>query len=160
MAQGISLIVYPVTDLTASKSFHRTLQYEETPMDSGLLTVAVVTAAWVLVQGLIGALLLRRKGRPYKVPIVVIHIVLFLPVAAGWVFTVQGLSTASGTHVGSWIAEIVMGLAVGSLLVSGSILTTGKKVSAPKGVVLAHQTGVAVALLGSLAGIVFMLFGA
>ncbi len=125
-----------------------------------VLRSAVVTGAWLLVQGLVGGLLLGRKGRPYKVPIVVIHIALFLPIAAGWVFTVQGLSAVPGTHTGSWIAQTAMGLAVVSLLVGGSILTAGKKVPAPKGFVLTHQIGMAIALLGSLAGVVCMLIGA
>jgi hypothetical protein len=91
---------------------------------------------------------------------VVIHIILFLPIAAGWFFTVSGLSTVPGNHVGSWIAQIVMGLAVASLLFGGPILTAGKTVPAPRGLVLTHQLGMAAALLGSLAGIVCMLFGA
>ena len=124
-----------------------------------VLRTAVVTAVWLLGQGLVGGLLLGRKGRPYKAFIVVIHVILFLPIAAGWVYTVQGLSTLSGNHVGSWIAEIVMGLAVLALLVGGSILTAGKKVPAPKGLVRTHQIGMAAASLGSLAGIVCMLFG-
>jgi hypothetical protein len=124
-----------------------------------LLRTAVVTAAWLLVQGIVGALLLGRKGRPYKAFIVAIHIVLFLPIAAGWAYTVSGLSAASGNHVGSWIAEIVMGLAVASLLVVGSILTAGRKVPAPKALVRTHQAGMAAASIGSLAGIVCMLLG-
>ena len=124
-----------------------------------VLRTAVVTAAWLLVQGIVGLLLLGRKGRPYKAFIVVLHILLFLPITAGWVYTVSGLSTVSGNHVGTWIAQIVMGLAVVSLLVGGSILTAGKKVPAPRGFVLAHKIGAAAALAGSLAGIVFMLFG-
>jgi hypothetical protein len=124
-----------------------------------ILRTAIVTAVWLLVQGFVGALLLGRKGRPYKALIVVLHIVLFLPIAAGWAFTVYGLSTVPGNHVRSWIAQIVMGLAVVALLVGGSILTAGKKMPAPKGLVLSHQIGVAAALIGSLAGIVCMLFG-
>ena len=120
---------------------------------------AVVTAAWLLIQGLVGILLLGRKGRPYKAFIVVIHVFLFLPITAGWVFTVYGLSAVPGNHVGAWIAQIVMGLAVVSLLVVGSILTAGKKVPAPSGLVLTHQIGAAAALAGSLAGIVCMLVG-
>jgi hypothetical protein len=125
-----------------------------------VLRTAVVTAIWLLVQGFVGGLLLGRKGRPYKALVVVLHIVLFLPVAAGWAYTVSGLSTVSGSHVGSWIAEIVMGLAVVVLLAGGVILTAGRKVPAPKGFVLSHQIGVAAALTGSLAGIVCMLLGA
>ena len=124
-----------------------------------VLRTAVVTAAWLLAQSLVGWFLLRPKGRPYKAIVVVIHIILFLPIAAGWVFTVYGLSTASGNHAGSWIAQVVMGVAVFSLLVVGSILTAGKKLPAPRGFVLAHLIGMAAALLGSLAGIVCMLFG-
>ena len=124
-----------------------------------VLRTAVVTAVWLLAQGLVGGLLLGRKGRPYKAFIVVIHIFLFLPIAAGWVFTVFGLSGVSGNHVGSWIAQIVMGLAVVSLLVGGSILTAGTRVPTPKGLVRTHQIGMAAASLGSLAGIVCMLFG-
>ena len=134
------------------------MSYREAYMGSVLRT-AVATAVWLLVQGLVGGLLLGRKGRPYKAYIAVIHIILFLPIAAGWAFTVYGLWTLSGNHLGSWIAQIAMGLAVVSLLVGGSILTAGKKVPAPKGPVLAHQIGMAVASLGSLAGIVCMLFG-
>ena len=126
-----------------------------------VLRTAIVTAVWLLVQALVGALFLGRKGRPYKAPVVVIHIVLlFLPIAAGWYFTVSGLSTVPGNHVGSWIAQIVMGLAVVSLLVGGPILTAGKTVPAPKGLVLTHQLGMGAAALGSLAGIVCMLVGA
>ncbi|MGO9309396.1 MAG: hypothetical protein ACLQDL_10280 [Spirochaetia bacterium] len=124
-----------------------------------VVRTAVVTGAWLLVQGFVGALLLGRKGRPYKALIVVLHIVLFFPIAAGWAFTMYGLSTASGNHVWSWIAQIVMGLAVVSLLVDGLILIAGKKVPAPRGSVLRHQFGAAAALLGSLAGIACMLLG-
>ena len=124
-----------------------------------VLRTAVVTAVWLLVQVLVGALLLGRKGRPYKAFIVVIHVFLFLPITAGWVFTVYGLSAVSGSHVGSWIAQIVMGLAVLSLLVVGSILTAGKNVPAPRGFVLIHQIGAAAALAGSFAGIVCLLVG-
>ena len=124
-----------------------------------VLGTAVVTAVWLLVQGLVGWLLLRPKGRPYRAFIVVIHVILFLPIAAGWVYTVLGLSTVSGNHVGSWIAQIVMGLAVFSQLVSGSILTAGRKVPSPRGLVLIHTIGMAAALIGSLAGIVCMLSG-
>src|SRR5271157_4402571 len=113
------------------------MSYKEIQMGSTLRT-AVVTAVWLLVQGLVGVLLLGRKGRPYKAPNAVIHIFLFLPITAGWVFTVYGLSAVSGNHVGSWIAQIVMGLAVLSLLVVGSILTAGKNVPAPSGLVLTH----------------------
>ncbi len=88
-----------------------------------------------------------------------IHVIVFVFTAAGWFYTVQGLSTVSGSHVGSWIAQMVMGLAVVSLLVGGIILTAGRKVPAPRGSVLAHYLGGAVALLGSLAGIVCMLSG-
>ena len=101
------------------------MSYREAYMGSVLRT-AVATAVWLLVQGLVGGLLLGRKGRPYKAYIAVIHIILFLPIAAGWAFTVYGLSTLSGNHLGSWIAQIAMGLAVVSLLVGGSILTAGK----------------------------------
>ena len=124
-----------------------------------VLRTAVVTAIWLLVQGLIGHLLLGRKGRPYKAIIVVIHIIVSLPIAAGWAYTVSGLSTMSGSHVGSWIAQIVMGLAVVSQLVVGSILTAGRKIPSPKGLVLTHKIGRMAALIGSLAGIVCMLFG-
>jgi hypothetical protein len=124
-----------------------------------VLRTAVVTGVWLLAQGVVGRLLLRPKGRPYKAFIVVIHIVLFLPIAAGWVYTVLGLSTVPGNHVGSWIAQIVMGLAVASMLVVGSILTAGKKVPAPGAFVLTHTIGTAVALTGSLAGIVCILSG-
>jgi len=41
-----------------------------------VLRTAVVTAAWLLVQGIVGLLLLGRKGRPYKAFIVVLHILL------------------------------------------------------------------------------------
>jgi hypothetical protein len=130
-------------------------------MHMGLvLRVAVVTAVFLVAQGVVGGLLLGRKGRPYKVPIVVIHIILFLPIAAGWFYTVSGLSTVPGNHVGSWTAQVVMGLAVVSLLVGGLTLTAGKTAPAPKGLVLTHQLGMAAALTGSLAGIVCMLFGA
>ena len=124
-----------------------------------VLRTAVVTAVWLLVQGLIGLLLLGRKGRPYKAFIVVIHIIVFLPIAAGWAYTVSGLSTVSGNHVGSWIAQIVMGLAVVLLLVVGTILTAGRKIPSPRGLVLTHKIGATAALTGSLAGIVCMLFG-
>ncbi len=126
-------------------------------MDFVLLT-AVVTAVWVLAGGFVGVFLLAPKGRPYKAWRLVIHIILVIPIAAGWVFTVQGLSNVSGNQVGSLIAEIVMGLAVVSLLVSGPILAAGKEVPAPRGFVLAHQIGMAVALLGSFAGIVCIFF--
>ncbi|HUZ17740.1 MAG TPA: excinuclease ABC subunit UvrA [Spirochaetia bacterium] len=89
-----------------------------------------------------------------------IHIIVFLYIAAGWFYTVQGLSTVSGNHVGSWIAQIVMGLAVVSQVVVGAILAAGRKVPAPVGLVLVHKVGIAVALLGSLAGIVCLLSGA
>ena len=125
-----------------------------------VLRTAVVTAGWFVVQGLVGALLLGRKGRPYKAWRVVIHIILFLPIAAGWSYTVSGLSAEPGNHVGSWVAQAVMGLAVASLLVSGSILTGGRKIPAPTGPVLAHKIGVAAALAGSLAGIVCLALGA
>ena len=125
-----------------------------------VLRTAVVTAAWIVVQGLVGFLLLGRNGRPYKALIVVIHIIVFLYIAAGWFYTVQGLSTVSGNHVGSWIAQIVMGLAVVSQVVVGAILAAGRKVPAPVGLVLVHKVGIAVALLGSLAGIVCLLSGA
>lgn len=124
-----------------------------------VLRTAIVTGAWLLAQGLVGSLLLGRKGRPYRALVVVIHIFLSLPITAGWIYTVSGLSAVSGNHVGSWIAEIVMGLAVVSLLVVGSILTAGKKVPAPKGFVRTHQIGAAAASIGSLAGIVCMLLG-
>jgi hypothetical protein len=124
-----------------------------------VLRTAVVTAAWLLAQSLVGWFLLRPKGRPYKAIVVVIHILLFLPIAAGWVFTVYGLSAASGNHAGSWIAQVVMGLAVFSLLVVGSILTAGKKLPAPRAFVLVHKIGMSAALLGSLAGIVCILSG-
>jgi hypothetical protein len=124
-----------------------------------VLRTAVVTGVWLLVQSLVGVLLLRRKGRPYKAVIVALHIFLFLPITAGWIYTVSGLSTVSGNHVGSWIAQIVMGLAVVSLLAVGSILTAGRKVPAPRGFVLTHQIGAAAALAGSVAGIVCLLVG-
>lgn len=124
-----------------------------------VLRTAVVTAAWLLVEGLVGILLLGRKGRPYKAVIVVIHIAVFLSISAGWAYTVSGLSKLSGNHVGSWIAQIVMGLAVVSQMVVGSILTAGKKLPAPRGLVLTHTIGAPAALIGSLAGIVCMLFG-
>jgi hypothetical protein len=124
-----------------------------------VLRTAIVTAVWLLVQGFIGHLLLGRKGRPYKAILVVIHIIVFLPIAAGWAYTVSGLSTVSGNHVGSWIAQIVMGLAVASLLVVGSILTAGRKIPSPRGLVLTHKIGATAALIGSLAGIVCMLSG-
>jgi hypothetical protein len=125
-----------------------------------VLRTAIVTAAWLLVQGLVGILLLGRKGRPYKALAVVLHIVVFLPIAAGWAFTVQGLSALPGAHIGTWIAQVMMGLAVVLLLVGGTILTAGKKVPAPTGLVLAHRIGAAAALAGSLAGIVCVLLGA
>jgi hypothetical protein len=118
-----------------------------------------VTGVWLLAQGLFAWFLLRPKGRPYKAFIVVIHIVLFLPIAGGWFYTVQGLTTLAGSHVGSWIAQIVMGFAVFSQLVSGSILTAGRKVPAPGDFVLTHTIGMAAALAGSLAGIVCLLSG-
>jgi hypothetical protein len=124
-----------------------------------VLRTAVVTAVWLLVQGFVGLRLLGLKGRPYKALSVVLHIFLFLPIAAGWFYTVAGLSTVSGNHVRTWIAEIVIGLTVVLLLVGGSILTAGKKVPAPKGLVLTHQIGAAAALTGSLAGIVCLLLG-
>ena len=124
-----------------------------------VLRTAVVTAVWLLVQGLIGFLLLGRKGRPYKALIVVIHIIVILFITAGWVYTVSGLSTVSGNHVGSWIAQIMMGVAVILQLVVGSILTAGRKIPAPGGLVLTHKIGAAAALIGSLAGILCMLFG-
>jgi len=123
------------------------------------LRTAVVTAVWLLVQGFVGLLLLGRKGRPYKALIVVIHIIVILFITAGWVYTVSGLSTVAGNHAGSWIAQIVMGLAVVSTLVGGSILTAGRKIPAPRGLVLTHKLGATAALIGSLAGIVCMLFG-
>lgn len=124
---------------------------------SDLLRTAVVTAAWLLAQSLVGWFLLGPKGRPYKAIVAVVHILVFLPIATGWVFTVYALSTAGGYRVGSWIAEVVMGLAVFSQLVVGIILTAGKKRPAPRGLVLAHTIGTAAALAGSLAGIVCML---
>ena len=124
-----------------------------------VLRTAIVTGVWLLAQGCVGWFLLRPRGRPYKAFVVVIHIVLFLPIAGGWAYTVQGLSTVPGSHTGSWIAQIVMGLAVFSQLVFGSILTAGRKVPAPGGFVRAHTIGVAAALTGSLAGIVCMLSG-
>ena len=124
-----------------------------------LLRTAVVTAAWLVVQGFVGCLLLGRKGRPYKAFIVVIHIIVSVFITAGWFYTVSWLSTMSGNHAGSWIAEIVMGSAIVSQLVFGSILTAGRKVPAPKGFIRVHQIGAAAALTGSLAGIVCILFG-
>ena len=124
-----------------------------------VLRSAVVTAAWLVIQGFFGGLLLGRKGRPYKAFLVVIHIVLFLFIAAGWVSTVYGLSTLSGRHGGAWAAQAVMGLAVLWLLVGGAVLTAGRNVPAPGGLVLSHKVGMAAALLGSLAGIVCMLLG-
>jgi len=126
---------------------------------SHVLLTAVVTTAWVLVEGLVGRLWLGRRGRPYRTPAVVIHIVLFLPVAAGWFFTVQGLLAAPGDHVGSWIAQVLMGLAAVGLLVSGSVLTAGRKVPSPRGPVVSHWIAIALTLLGSVAGIVCMLSG-
>ncbi len=124
-----------------------------------VLRTAVVTAVWLVAQDLVGLFGLQGR-RPYKALLVVIHIVLFLPIAGGWFFTVYGLSAVSGAHVGSWIAEIVMGLAVLSLLVVGVVLTAGRKAPAPRPLVLGHQVGAAAALLGSVAGIVCMLLGA
>ncbi len=126
---------------------------------NAVLRTAIVTAIWLLLQGLVGFLLLERKGRPYKAYIVVIHIILFLPIAAGWFYTVYGLSAVAGNHFGSWISQVVMGLAVVWLLVVGIILTAGREVPAPKGLVLGHKVGMATASLGSVAGIVCMLFG-
>ncbi len=125
-----------------------------------VLRTAVVTAAWIVVQSLIGYLLLRPKGRPYKAWKVVIHVIVFVFIAAGWGYTVSGLSSLQGSHLGSWIAEVVMGLAVLWTLVGGIVLTAGRVVPAPKAMVLAHQVGNLVALLGSLAGVVCMLAGA
>ena len=122
------------------------------------MRTAVVTAAWLVVQALVGLLGLKGR-RPYKAVIVVIHVVVAVFIAAGWFYTVSGLSAVTGNHVGSWIAQTVMGLAVVSLLVAGVILTAGRKVPAPKGLVLAHHAGTAIAAAGSLAGIVCMLAG-
>ena len=125
-----------------------------------VLRTAVVTAAWLLVQDLVGILMLGRKGRPYKALGAVIHIIVFLFIAAGWGYTVSGLSTLPGNHIGSWIAQVVMGLAVVVTLVGGIILTAGRKIPAAQGLVLTHKVGAAAALAGSLAGIVCMLLGA
>jgi hypothetical protein len=125
-----------------------------------VLRTAVVTAGWVVVQILVGYLLLRPKGRPYKAYKVVIHVIVMVFVAGGWFYTVSGLSGMSGSHVGSWIAEILMGLAVAWLLASGVVLTAGRKVPAPRGLVLGHQVGNAAALLGALAGVLCLLLGA
>jgi hypothetical protein len=124
-----------------------------------VLRTAVVTAAWVVVQSLVGYLLLRPKGRPYKAWKVVIHVIVFVFIAAGWGYTVSGLSALQGSHVGSWIAEAVMGLAVLWTLVGGVVLVAGRVVPAPKRLVFGHQLGNLVALLGALAAIVCMLAG-
>ena len=124
-----------------------------------VLRSAIVTAAFLLVQGAFGGWLLGRRGRPYRWYIVVIHVILFVFIAAGWFFTTQGLSAVAGNHVGSWIAQILMGLGVALLLVGGLILAAGRKVPAPRGLVGIHQLGTGAAILGSLAGILFMLLG-
>jgi hypothetical protein len=126
---------------------------------SDLLRTAVVTGAWLLAQSIFGWFVLRPRGRPYKAIFVVIHIALFLPIAAGWCFTVYALSIAGGPRAGTWIAEVVMGLAVLSQLIVGLILTAGRKRPAPGGFVLVHTIGMPTALLGSLAGIVCTLLG-
>ena len=124
-----------------------------------VLRTAVVTAVWLLIQEFVGFLMLGRKGRPYKAVGAVIHIIVFVFIAAGWGYTVSGLSALPGSHVGSWIAQVVMGLAVVLALVGGIILTAGRKIPAPQGLVLSHKVGAAAALAGSLAGIVCMLLG-
>ena len=124
-----------------------------------VLRTAIVTAVWLLVQGVVGLPGLKGR-RPYRAWILVVHIIVSLFIIAGWVFTLSGLSRVPGNHLGSWIAEIVMGLALVALLIGGSILTAGRKVPAPTGLVLAHHIGAGVALLGSLTGIVTLWSGA
>jgi hypothetical protein len=124
-----------------------------------LLRTAVVTAGWALIQVLIGYILLGRKGRPYKIPIVALHLLVFLFIAAGWFYTVQALTAAPGNHALTWTAEAVMGLAIVLQLVGGFILVVGRKVPAPKKVVLIHQIGMWVVLGAALVGIVCLLLG-
>ncbi len=116
-----------------------------------VLRTAVVTAAWLLVQGIVGLLLLGRKGRPYKAFIVVLHILLFLPTTAGWVYTVSAYRQCLEITLGHGLLRLCW--------VGCSLSAAGKKVPAPRGFVLAHKIGAAAALAGSLAGIVLMLFG-
>ena len=125
-----------------------------------MLRTAVVTFVFLLVQGLIGALLIGRRGRPYRAVPVVVHIVLLLFISGGWFYTVSGLSAAAGNHLGSWISESLMGLGVLLLLAGGVILTAGRKVPAPRGLVLTHQLGTAAAFVGGVACIVCLLAGA
>jgi hypothetical protein len=120
---------------------------------------AVVTLAWLLLQGFVGARLLMPKGRPYKVPIAALHVVLFLPIAGGWFSTVAQLAKESGPHLGSWISESAMGIAVVWMLVVGIILVSGRKAPAPKAFTNAHRLGMMVIAPASIAGIICMLVG-
>jgi hypothetical protein len=123
------------------------------------LLFAIVTFAWLLIQGFVGARLLMPKGRPYKVPVAVLHVLLFLPIAAGWYYTVTQLTMETGSHPGSWISEIVMGAGVAWMLIVGIMLIGGRKIPAAKGLVDAHRLGMLVVTLGGLGGIVSMLIG-
>lgn len=128
-------------------------------MEDPILRTAVVTAGWASIQLLIGYLLLGKKGRPYKIPIVALHLLVFLFIAAGWFYTVQALAAASGVHALTWAAEAVMGLAIVLQLVGGVILVVGRRTPAPKKVVRIHQIGMWVVLGAALVGIVCWLLG-
>ena len=86
-----------------------------------LMTLVLVTGAWIIVTAVLG-FVLARKAKPQGIALKIIHGILSLPIIGGVISCSYQLQLIVPSPVYSYIAIYLMGTAVCIKLISGLLI--------------------------------------